>query len=80
MTLGLKFLLWTNRNFDFKKTTFRYLCIFNCNKCILMRLWVKILVSQGWVQSEITVHTIMEQKTEGGGGIKDMELSGVLEK
>ena len=34
-----------------------------------MRLWVKILVSQGWVQSEITVHTIMEQKTEGGGGV-----------
>ena len=46
-----------------------------------MRLWIKVLVSQGWLQSEITVYTIMEQKTEGGGGgIKDMEFSGVLEK
>ena len=31
--------------YDFRK------CIFNCNKCILVRLWVKVLVSQGWVQS-----------------------------
>ena len=42
--------------FDFKKTPFRY--IFNYNKCILVRLWVKVLVSKGWVQSEITAQTL----------------------
>ena len=29
--------------------------IFSCNKCILVRLWVKVFVSQEWVQAEITV-------------------------
>ena len=69
MTLGLKFLLWINRNFWFQKTTFRYLYIFNCNKCIFVRLQVKVLVSQVWVQSEITVQTlyIMEKKQNRGG-------------
>ena len=43
--------------FDFKKTPFRYyvLC---CNKCLTVRLWVKVFVSQGWVQAEITVQTL----------------------
>ena len=29
--------------------------IFSCNKCIPVRLWVEVFVSQRWVQSEITV-------------------------
>ena len=41
-----------------------------------MRLWVKVLVSQGWVQSEITVYTIMEQKTEGGGLLRIWNFQG----
>ena len=40
--------------------------------------WVKMLVSKGWLQSEITVQTLQWKKTEGEGGrIKDMEFLGV---
>ena len=35
-----------------------FICIFNCNKYNLVRLWVKVLVSQGRVQSEITLQTL----------------------
>ena len=51
-----------------------------------MRLWVKVFVSQGWVQSNYSTNTIMEKKTNRGGGeergagVKDMEFSGVLKK
>ena len=46
---------------------------------------VKVLVSKGWVQSEITVNTTMKKnKPKGGGGrgggSKDMKFSGVLKK
>ena len=39
---------------------------------------VKVLVSKGWVQSEITVNTTMKKNKpkEGGGGRKDMKGSG----
>ena len=38
---------------------------------------VKVLVSKGWVQSEITVNTTMKKKNRGGRGgrVKDMEFS-----
>ena len=42
----------------------------------------KVLISQGWVQSEITVQTlyiIKKTKTKEGGG-KDLIFSKVLEK
>ena len=52
-----------------------------------MRLWVKVLISQGRMGGAVrnySTNTIMEKKqTEGrgwGGGVKDMEFSGVLEK
>ena len=31
---------------------------FSWNKSILVRLWVKVVVSQRWVQAEIIVHTL----------------------
>ena len=34
------------------------LWVFNCNRYILMRLWVKLVVPQGWVQTEIAVHNL----------------------
>ena len=50
MTLGLKFILCLNgKLFDLKK-------ISSCNKCILVRLWANVFVSQGWVQGKITIH------------------------
>ena len=41
----------------------------------------KVLVSQGWVQSEITVQTlyIIKKPKQRGGG-KDLKFSKVLEK
>ena len=45
-------------------------------------VWVNVLVSKGWLQSEITVQTLKWKKTNrrlrggGGGGVKDMEFSG----
>ena len=32
--------------------------IFSFDKCILVRLWVNVFISQGWIQAEITVHTL----------------------
>ena len=32
---------------------FQILWISSCNKCIVMRLWEKVFVSQVWVQAEI---------------------------
>ena len=57
MTLGSKFLLWLNgKLFDFKKNLIQILWIFSYTKFILVRLGVKVFVSQGWVQTEITIH------------------------
>ena len=35
-----------------------FICIFSYNKYNLVRLWVKVFVSQGRVQSEITLQTL----------------------
>ena len=79
MTLGLKFILLKNRNVWFQKTPFRYVVsiaiMYSCETVL-----VKVLVSKGWLQSEITVQALKTKKkrTEGKGGwIKDMEFSGV---
>ena len=44
------------KTFWFQSNFIQILWIFSCNKCILVRLWVKVFVSQGWVQAEITIH------------------------
>ena len=55
LKIDSKFLCLNGKFFDFKKTA---LWIFSCNKCILVRLWVKLFVSKGWIQTEIAVHTL----------------------
>ena len=47
-----------------------------------MRLWVKVLVSQAWMQSEVAIQKQYNngKKNRGGRGVKDIEFSGVLEK
>ena len=48
--------------------------------------WIKVLVSQGWVKSEITAQTLYLNRKKrnreagggGGGGVKDTKFSGVL--
>ena len=52
MTLGMKLCLN-----EFQKNFIQILWIFSCNKFILMRLWVKMFVSQEWVQAEITINS-----------------------
>ena len=56
MILGLKFLLWENRNFLFQNNS-RYLfsiaIMYSCET-----VSVKVFVSKGWLQSEITVQTL----------------------
>ena len=46
------------KNVWFQKSFMQILWIFSYNKCILVRLWVKVFVSQGWVQAEVTVDTL----------------------
>ena len=59
MTLGLKFLLCLNGKLsEFKKNSIQILWIFSCNTCILVRLWVKVFVLQGWVLEKIAVNTL----------------------
>ena len=45
-------------NFSISKKTIQIVWISNCNSCILMILWVKVFVSQGWQQAEIVVHKL----------------------
>ena len=53
--MTLEFLLCLNGTFfDLKRNFIQILWIFNCSKCILVRLRVKVFVSQDWVQAEIT--------------------------
>ena len=44
--------------FWFQKTFIKISWIFSCNKCIIVRLWLKLFISHGWMQTEITVHNI----------------------
>ena len=48
MTLGLKFLSCIKR----KIIELHSDMFFSCNKCVLVRLWVKVFVSKGWVQDK----------------------------
>ena len=45
-------MFWFQRNF------IQILWILGCNKRILVRLWVMVFVSQGWLQTEITVYKL----------------------
>ena len=47
-------------NFFISKNFIQISWIFSCNECILVivRLWVKLFVSQGWIQTEIAMHTL----------------------
>ena len=44
------------KTFLFQKDFIQILWIFGYNKCILVKLWVKVFVSRGWVQAEITMN------------------------
>ena len=65
--------------FDFKETTFRYLCIFNCNKSILVRLWETCLYHKDGCSQKLKYKSYYEEKAKQRG-VKDMEFSGVLAK
>ena len=60
MTLGMKLCLN-----GFQKNVMQILWIFSCNKFVFMRLWVKVFVSQEWVQREITVNLELISKILG---------------
>ena len=80
MTLGLKFLLRTNRNFYFwfQKNSI-HICIFNCNKCILVRLGKGACIKNVGEVRNYSTNTIMEKNKQVGEG-KDMEFSGGIEE
>ena len=64
MNLGLKFLSCINgKCFNFKKNPFRYYgfsIAIDTMKCEIdnVKLWVKVFLLKGWLQAEITVHTL----------------------
>ena len=58
MTLGLKFLLWKNKNVWFQKKLLSDMFLQLQEMYSCETLWVKVLVSKGWLQSEITVQTL----------------------
>ena len=53
-----KKLLPAKKFFAFKKAPFRYYRYSVYNRYILVRLWVKVFVSQRWLQPSIIVHTL----------------------
>ena len=58
MTLGLKFLLRKNKNVWFQKKLLSDMFLQLQEMYSCETLWVKVLVSKGWLQSEITVQTL----------------------
>ena len=58
MTLGLKFLLWKNKNAWFQKKLLSDMFLQLQEMYSCETVWVKVLVSKGWLQSEITVQTL----------------------
>ena len=59
MTVGLKFLLWLNEKFfNFKKSPFRYNGFSVSLDGFLWEYGQKVFVSQGWILSEFTLHTL----------------------
>ena len=58
MTLGLKFLLWKNKNVWFQKKLLSDMFLQLQEMYSCETLWVKVLVSKGGLQSEITVQTL----------------------
>ena len=44
--------------FWFQENPIQILCIFDSNRYILVKLWVKVFVSQGWVLAKIEMHTL----------------------
>ena len=48
----------TIKIFDFKKTPFRYVFSIAIMQSCETVVWVKVLVSKGWLQSELTVQTL----------------------
>ena len=78
MTLGLKFLLWKNRNFSFKKTPFRYVfsiaIVYSCET-----VWVKkgACIKMMIAVRNYSANSIMEKKAEGeGGGLRIWNFQG----
>ena len=80
LTLGLKFLLWKNRNFWFEKNSIQT-CIFNCNNVFLWDSMGKDAFIKKMVAARnYSTNTIMGKKkeTEGEGSrVKDNKFSGV---
>ena len=65
MTVGLTFLLCQNgKFFGFQKNFFQILRIFSSNKCIFVRLWVKVFVSQVTLWIALLALPISTDKTE----------------
>ena len=58
MTLGLKFLLWKNKNVWFQKKLLSDMFLQLQEMYSCETLWVKVLASKGWLQSEMTVQTL----------------------
>ena len=78
MTLGWKFLVWKNRNVSFQKISFQ-ICIFNCNKCILVRLYGKgACIKRNGVVKNYNTNPIMENKTNRGGGEGELRIWNIL--
>ena len=83
MTLGLKFLLSKNRNFSFpKKTPLRYVFSIAINVFLRDCIGKGACIKRMGAVRNYSTNTIIEKKqTVGeGGGVKDIEFSGVLKK
>ena len=44
--------------FQISKNPIQILWFFNYNRHILVILWVRVFVSQGWIQAEVAVNTL----------------------
>ena len=81
MTLRLKFFLRKNRNFWFKKTPFRHAFSITINVFLWDYMGKGACIKRMVAARNYSTNTIMEKKTNRGGGeFKVMEFSGVLKK
>ena len=75
MTLGWGFFYGKNRKFWFQKNSIQ-ICIFNCNKCILVRLYRCLYQKNGCRQKLEYKHYNGKKQTEGEGALRIWNFQG----
>ena len=80
MTLGFKFILWENRNFDFEKSSFKYVFSITINVSLWDCIGKGACIERMRAVKNYNTNTIKKETMGGEEELKHMEFSGLLKK